>query len=186
MAFEQRLKQAKAFEMDVEAFCRHKFVAVAKNGTEHTHPDFVDLLRRRSDSGSKLVRFAPDGVALQVGGLWHWEAKASQNIERDAYETYMAYHDMGAKLLVFVRSPQTGQVYWQRIERIGFIPSELVVVRYRPERRHPIDEDDWICPRQGHGFAGTGSGTPYKEIDFDSLISIPDFYQIIETQAGAA
>jgi len=88
----------------------------------------------------------------------------------------MAYWQMGARVMVFVQDPKTGRVYCQKVEKIGFVPSDMVVGRYPPGRRHPIDEDDWICPRNGHGHTGFGSGTAYKEIDFDSLIEINDFY----------
>jgi len=179
MAFEQRIEVAQAFEQDVESFCKNKFVSVAKNGTEHTHPEFVDKIRRNTDRGSKLVRFAPDGVALTVRGVVHWEAKASEYLEKDAYETYMAYFGMGARVMLFVRRRNPLAVYWQYVERVGFIPSVDVVAPYAPHKRHPIDAEDWICPRNGHGFAGAGSGTPYKQIDFESMKLIPDFYAAV-------
>lgn len=181
MAFVDRIKTAGAFENSVEAFCREKFISVAKNGTEHTHPQFVVDLRRRNDRGSKLVRFAPDGVALQTCGVWHWEAKAGKHIEKDAYETYMAYRGMGARLLVFLRHPD-GTVYYQEVQRIGFVPSINVVGKFPVDRRHPIDEDDWICPRMGHGYAGSGSGTAYKEVDFSSLTLIADFASVCDSK----
>lgn len=148
---------------------------VAKNGTEHTHPAFTDRIRRNSDAGAKFVRFAPDGVYLSTcGSVVHWEAKAGKNIEKDAYETYMAYHQMGCTVILFVKCER---VYYQRVERVGFMPSTEVVGRYPPAKRHPICEDDWIHPRRGHGYAGLGSGTPYKEIDPSSLIWVRDFEQ---------
>jgi hypothetical protein len=72
--FEARLSKAARFEEEVEAYWQRssKVEAVARNGTEHTHPDFVSLLRQRTDSGSMLVRFAPDGVALVKTGVLHW------------------------------------------------------------------------------------------------------------------
>lgn len=177
MAFDSRLAKAKAFEDDVERFCIACGYQVAKNGTEHTHPIFVELLRQNNSEASKFVRFAPDGVALMAAcGVVHWEAKSGNNIERDAYETYLKYHDMDCRVLVFVRSNR-GNVYCQWIERIGFVPSIDVVSRFK--RRHPIDEDDWITPRADPNRikSGRASGTPYKEIDFESLKLLPDFYQ---------
>jgi hypothetical protein len=178
--FERRLGRAEQFEREVEAYCQRsgKVEAVARNGTEHTHPDFVRLLRNRIDDGSKFVRFAPDGVALfKERGVIHWEAKASINIERDAYLTYMAYNKLGARVLVFIKPSSSSAVYYNYIERVQFTPSEEVVGRIRNvARRHPIDKDGWMCPRQGHGQAGNGSGTPYKEIDLTSLIQLSDFY----------
>lgn len=179
MSFQDRIRLAEAFEKEVEAYlqARQAVLSVAKNGTEHTHPKFVDMLRRNADAGAKFVRFAPDGVFLQANGrVIHWEAKAGKHIEKDAYETYMAYSSFGCRVAVFVKnSDMAGRVYWQFVEKIGFIPSVEVVGKFPPNRRHPIDAEDWICPRSGHGYAGRGSGTPYREIDFGSLQVITDW-----------
>ena len=176
MGFAQRLEVAKSFEMEVERYLCGRTSLVAKNGTEHTHPDFTDKIRFNSGRGAKFVRFAPDGVYLSTcGSVIHWEAKAGKHIEKDAYETYMAYNQMGCTVILFVRAER---VYCQRVERVGFIPSIDVVGKFAPARRHPIDEDDWICPRGGHGYAGTGSGTPYREIDLSSMRVVSDFDQV--------
>lgn len=177
MAFSDRLEVAKEFEEAVERFCRTFSVSVAKNGTEHTHPDFVAGLRSLSDTGSKFVRFAPDGVMLLANrGVIHWEAKRSKALEKDAYQTYMAYRDMGCQVRIFIKNPATGEVFSQWVEKIGFIPSCDVVAPIHPSKRHPIDSEDWLCPRKGGGTTGFGSGTPYREIDFCSLELIADFY----------
>lgn len=175
-AFQARLSKAVQFENDVEAFLRGRsgILSVAKNGTEHTHPGFVQLLRTRDDLGAILVRHEPDGVALTQAGVWEWEAKASINIEKLAYQTYMAHQAIGHRVLLFVRSGV--DVYWQDVEKIEFVPSENVVGQYPAEKRHPIDADGWICPRLGSGYAGAGSGTPYKVIDLKSMRVIDDFY----------
>lgn len=188
MGFAERIRIAERFEREVECYLhgREAVQSVAKNGTEHTHPDFVALLRSNGSPGSKFVRFAPDGVFLQANGrVVHWEAKSGKSMERDAYQTYMAYHDMGCQVAVFIRHPSS-EVFWQFVEMIGFIPSDMVVSQFPPSRRHPIDEDDWICPRSGHGYAGRGSGTPYREIDFGSLNKIEGFYQSIKSRLPAA
>lgn len=176
MAFSDRLIVAKHFEDAVERFCKTFSVSVAKNGTEHTHPDFVAHLRSLNDNGSKFVRFAPDGVMLTGSGVIHWEAKASKALERDAYETYMRYHNMGCAVRIFVQRPGDKLVFSQWVNEMGFVPSVDVVGKFQPSRRHPIDSDDWICPRSGSGYAGSGSGTPYREIDFDSLRCIENFH----------
>jgi len=176
MSFADRLSGAKQFEVDVESYLnsRKSMSAVAVNGTEHTHPDFVDRLRRNNSTESKFVRFAPDGVCLSASGtVTHWEAKASKNIEKDAYETYMKYSDMGCSVVIFAKHP-SGIVYCQYVHAVGFIPSSDVVGKYG-SRGHPIDECDWICPRMGHGDAGRGSGTSYREIDFLSMNEVVDF-----------
>ena len=148
---------------------------VAKNGTEHTHPDYVDAIRNKEDPGSLMVRFAPDGIALTTKRTIYWEAKSGNNLERFAYETYMNYYAMGVAVMVFVRR-NDGCVYWQWVQCIGFVPSCDVIGRHLPDRRHPLDEDDWICPRMGHGYAGSGSGTAYREIDFSSLNQVEDWH----------
>jgi len=176
--FNQRLKLAEEFELAVEGYLNaaKKIQSVAKNGTEHTHPDFVELLRRNNTSASKMVRFAPDGVALHANSqVIHWEAKSSINIEKDAYQTYMKYHDMGCHVLIFAKNRD--KVYHQFVERVGFIPSEDIVRPFHPDARHPIDDDGWMCPRKGKGTSGYGSGTPYKTIDFSSMQEIENFYQ---------
>ena len=70
--FNSRMSPAAVFENQVERFCCKMFTSVARNGTEHTHPDFVELLRRNNSEASKFVRFAPDGVALSTtGSVFH-------------------------------------------------------------------------------------------------------------------
>jgi hypothetical protein len=184
MAFKDRLIIAREFEEAVERFCRAVSITVAKNGTEHTHPEFVRQLRTLNDPGAKFVRFAPDGVMLTARGVIHWEAKASKALERDAYETYMRYHAMGCAVRLFVRRPDDGVVFSQLVHQVGFIPSCDVVGQFHPSRRHPIDADDWICPRGGSGYAGAGSGTPYREFDFGSMRVINDFDRVT-TEAAA-
>ena len=178
MGFDSRLLVAKKFEEDVEAYLESHcgVLAVAKNGTEHTHPDFVDLLRTNNCCTSKLIRFAPDGVYLSTNkSVFHWEAKASINIERDAYETYMKYNDMGCQVVLFAKDKKD-IVYWQFVNEIKFIESADVVAPFPSEHRFPIDDAGWLCPRKSNRRAGRGSGTPYKEIDFKSMRLIPDFY----------
>lgn len=173
MSFAHRLEAAKSFELEVEHYLSTRGGMVAKNGTEHTHPAFTKNIRFNADPGAKFVRFAPDGVYLSTSGsVIHWEAKAGKNVEKDAYETYMAYHKMGCTVVLFVRSRG---VYYGLIESIRFVPSEDVVGQYAEDRRHPICEHGWIHPRRGHGYAGSGSGTPYKEIEIGSLCLLSDF-----------
>lgn len=173
--FDARLVFASEWERNVEAYCLRKAVAVAKNGTEHTHPDFVKQLRSSTDTASKFVRFAPDGVFLGRSGVVYWEAKRSQTLERDAYNTYLQYHATGLPLILFIQNPENGLPYWQRVELVRFVPSQEIVNQYRLDARHPVDADDWICPRLGSGRSGRGSGTPYRHIDFSSLKPITDW-----------
>lgn len=162
------------FENDVESYCQRKFLSVAKNGTEHTHPEFVDGLRSNDSITSKLIRFAPDGIVLNKDEtVYHWEAKASDKIERDAYETYMKYIDIGHKVILFAKNNTA--VYLRLIEHVILVDGNVTVECFNPEKRHPVD-DKWIYPRRGHGYAGRGSGTPYRVIDLSSMNIIDDFY----------
>jgi hypothetical protein len=166
MTFAKRIQIAEKFESWVESFCAERMQSVARNGTEHTHPEFVELLRRNNKTRSKLIRFAPDGVMLSIkGDVFHWEAKCSVNIEKDAYETYMKYYDIGCKVIVFIRN-KIGDVYWQNVENIKFIDSNDFVSKF--PRPLPV-VNGWISPRMGHMTNMDGSGTPYKVVDLDSL-----------------
>lgn len=108
----ERLNAGIEFEGEVERYCRHYCVAVARNGTEHTHPEFMENIRNNTDRQSKLIRFAPDGVMLKpTGEILHWEAKYSINLEKDAYETYMAHSNIGYKIVLFVKTPGFKRVY---------------------------------------------------------------------------
>lgn len=176
--FRIRSEKGDAFADSVESYLSSKveITSIAKNGTEHTHPHFVGLLRSNNSQASKFVRFAPDGVCLTTSQrVFHWEAKNSIYIEKDAYETYLKYYQMGCQVIVFVND-KSNRVHWQFVEKIGFIPSEMEVEKFPLSRRFPIDEDGWICPRKSGRRAGTGSGTPYKCIDLDSMILVDDFY----------
>ena len=146
-------------------------LAVALNGTEHTHPSFVQELRTNDLPAAKFVRFAPDGVMVnKKGNVIHWDAKCAATIERDAYETYLKYGEAGCTVLLFVK--HEGHIYWQRIENLRFLSSEEIVLGFPPGRRFPV-ENGWICPRKKPGYreqvSRNMSGTPYQMIDFSSM-----------------
>ena len=178
------MTMAAEFENEVELFCVKRCISVAKNGSEHTHPSFVSMLRNRDDAGSKMVRFQPDGVVLAKDGVYHWEAKHATNIERDAFETYMKYVSIGCKVIVFFKHPKTKKVFCSMAENIVFVPSEEVVSRYSEQTRHPII-DGWMYPRRGNGGRGYGSGTPYREVNFDYMCEIVSFYEVIQKTPSA-
>ena len=167
MGFEARLNAGIAFEQEVERYLERNpdILAVARNGTEHTHPEFVARLRCCADATVQFIRFAPDGVALsRTISVFHWEAKCSHCIERDAYETYLQYQSAGCDVLLFLRTGQGIFASW--VSELPFIPSRQVVERYREELRFPVHQG-WICPRNARNQHDllTGSGTPYREID---------------------
>ena len=169
MNFADRYKPAKQFEHQVESYLARSGFAVVKNGSEHTCPDFAEKIRNDHSTAAKLIRYAPDGLALIDGRVTHWEAKASDSIEKDAYLHYKTLALIGANMLLFFKS-EAG-VYCQWIELIRFLDSTEIVNKYPKKSRYPVDPDGWICPPNRN----SGSGTPYKKIDFDSLNLIADF-----------
>jgi len=165
--FDRRVEKGSAFELDLDAFLKTcpAIRAIAKNGTEHTHAPFVALMRNNQSPGAKFLRFAPDAVMLMTDGrAIHYDAKASINVEKDAYLTYRDYESIhGLRVLLFVR--YQSQIFWRDVAMLKFTPSEDVVARH--PRQHPII-DGWITPRHGNN-GPNGSGTPYKEIDMRSM-----------------
>ena len=176
--FKQRIREATAFEDEVERFLQRRddIVSVSRNGMEHTHPDFAKLLRSRTDPASRFVRFAPDGVALPMNDpLFYWEAKCSICIERAAYETYCQLEQVGCSVLIFLRTTQAVFTRWAT--DLPLIDSEQVVSRYPRERQFPIC-DGWIYPRLAANRTDLliGSGTPFREIDIgqcNHLMDVP-------------
>lgn len=171
-AFEARLAPGLEFERDVFRMLGDSpaILAVAANGTEHTHPDFAAQLRRLNSRAAKFVRYAPDGVMLTHDQeVIHFDAKAAKSIEKDAYEVYMAYRTAGCRVIIFVR--YAGRAYWQDIERVGLIDGRQTVASFPEGRRFPVDDGGWITPRTKPGFRATTSmsGTPYREIDFGTM-----------------
>jgi len=176
--FQKRLDVAKEFEDELLAYLQgHPTVATAiVNGTEHTHPEFVELLRNNDREASRFIRFAPDGVMLLTAGdVIHYDAKAAKTIEKDAYGTYMDYVRCGCRVLLFVKYDNT--VYCQDVDKLRLIDGNDTVAPFKPERRFPVDDDGWICPRQSSGYSRRNygsnmSGTPYREIDFTSMKTV--------------
>lgn len=185
--FEYRNSPSVDFQHDVAKYLESQpdITGVARNGSEDTHTGFVDEIRHLTDPASKALRFQTDGVARTRTKSFEWEVKTAidqgtyVNIEKDAYTAYMNRQKLGIEVRLYVRRYYRGkpQVYWQYIENVQFIDSYYIVNALPHEMRHPIDEDGWICPRDGSGYAGKGSGTPYKRIDLTKMIPIPDFYE---------
>lgn len=153
---------------------------VARNGTEHTFPEFTKLLRRSEDSTSLAIRFQPDGVAC-IGDIprsFYWEAKASNHIEKTAWEQYMNCHEVGNVLIIIFE--YSSEWRWNFIEDIQLIPASETVGRFPPCRRFPV-VDGWITPRGSARWNEIksrnpqASGTPYREVDMTSLLSWAEF-----------
>ena len=172
--FDIRVEPGVEFERELfKELNAHKDVtAIALNGTEHTHPDFVEIIRHNESDAAKFVRYAPDGVMeCKSKRVIHFDAKAAKSIEKDAYNVYMKYHRTGCTVIIFVKHPATGMRYWQYVQNIQLLDSTIVVSQYPEHRRFPIDDDGWIAPRLKRGFKSTKkySGTPFKYFDFDSF-----------------
>jgi len=170
--FQKRLTDGESFEQELIELLNAMpdIVDVIENGTEHTHPGFIDQLRKNKTEQSKLLRFAPDGVFLQSDeSIIHYDAKASRSIERDAYETYQKYWNMGFRIVIFVRPPRKSTIHWQWLDQIRFLDSHEEVSRY--DRQFPVDQDGWILPRSdGDWYYGSHmSGTPFRYFDFSSF-----------------
>jgi len=170
--FSHRLNQSQVFEDQLFLLLRQSrdIMAVARNGTEHTHPDFTAMLRLNDSAAARFVRFAPDGVMLSRGkNVVHYDAKVGKSIERGAYEAYVNYRNAGCRVILFVRYEKT--IYWQHIEKLRLIPGEDTVSEFPPERRFPII-NGWISPRKASHYRNGQrrmSGTDYREIDFSSM-----------------
>lgn len=101
--FARRIEKALLFESFVERrlLAQKNTLAVAKNGTEHTHPDFTNLLRGNIHPTSKWIRFQPDGVFLCDDGMArYYECKSSINIEKDAYEQYLKIENITSSSVI--------------------------------------------------------------------------------------
>jgi len=178
-AFTYRLTTAEKFQTELFDALLSMGFAVALNGTEHTHPDFVAKLRASTDQTSLAIRFQPDGVAC-IGGIprtVYIEAKHAVSIERTAYEQYVKLSAAGNILAVVF-----GKLDWQWnfIECIGLIRGEETVNSYSVANRFPV-EDGWIVPRAAQHWRTVkignpgASGTPYREIAIGSLLAWEQF-----------
>jgi len=159
---------------------------LARNGTEHTHPQFVEKLHRSTDQTSLSIRFQPDGVVSlgQIPKSFYVEVKASTAIEKLAYEQYAKLVNNGNILVLFfyIKRLVTEKWKWQFLQNIRFKDSQQHVNQFNDP--YPVI-DEWICPREHCNWnklrkeRNVQSGTPYKEIDLSSLFDFGLFYQII-------
>lgn len=167
--------------------------AVAKNGTEHTHPAFIRLLHESDDQSSLALRFQPDGVAClgTPPKTFYAEVKTTLkpekkhfSMEKTAWEQYHLLRENGnIIILICAKFVERWKFKWQWnfLEDIRLLAPEVTLAGYAPEKRFPV-VDRWIAPR-GSGrereLRGmrrmAGSGTPYREIDPSSLHSFGVF-----------
>ncbi len=167
-AFEKRLQPG--IQAEQEAIEMIKAVAgvdaVALNGTEHTHPEFVNMLRSNNSGQSLFIRYAPDGVLLKHGTVVHFDVKASKTIEKNAYNTYLKYQNAGCRVVLMVK--HDGRWFVQDIEKLKLIDGNATVAEF--PNPFPVDAEGWICPRySGRTLISKMSGTPYRYIDMNSM-----------------
>lgn len=152
---------------------------IAKNGTEHTHPDFVAALRSSTDVTSLMIRYAPDGV-LAYGKPAHSayvEAKDSVFIEKLAYENYMRLALYGG--IVAVVFGQLGVIRYEFVENLAFSMSLNTT--------WPKDAEGWTCPRLHPQWEQLkreykGSGTPFKKIEWSELLEWNIFADVMKAR----
>jgi len=179
MAFESRLQTGVEFEEQVVSYLESHNFTVTRYGSEYTDKDIANQIRSSSSPEALVLRYKPDGIALKNMDLFFWEAKNGMNIEKNAYEQYIKIEQQGSKVIVFSKS--NNSVYCATIGKIKFLDSNEIVNRFPENRRLPV-VDGWITPRLGHGTNGKGSGTPYKQIDYDFMRLIADWTQRINNE----
>jgi len=166
MMWQERIKMGDKFAADVFSELESMGFTVARNGTEHTHPEFIQRLRQSDDTTSLAIRYAPDGVAGIGDPLVtaYIEAKNSWAIEKNAYQNYIRLAINGCIVIVIFNIDD--RWLWCDINELCLRP----VLR----SKWPIDEDGWICPRNDPDYENKrktlkGSGTPFLPIDTASL-----------------
>jgi hypothetical protein len=171
--FQYRIERANKFETELFQRLQEMGFGVARNGTEHTHPDFVNLLRQSSDQTSLAIRFQPDGVACigRIPRSFYVEAKAGKNIEKTAWEQYQKLVNAGNIVVVVFGDLERR---WQFADGLGLINGNATVEAFPSNKRFPVI-DGWITPRGSGrweqlrpGIVGA-SGTPYRQVDVTSL-----------------
>ena len=173
MGFQKRIQNSTKFEKELFQKLEEMGFYVALNGTEHTHPTFADKLRQSNDPTSLSIRFQPDGVICTNGQTKsaYVEVKASENIEKTAYEQYMKLHNNeNIVLIVFEKFKYA----WNFIQHIDLIDGNITVKPFPPTKRFPVDKNGWICPRKAKHWnnvsGNNASGTPYKAVNQQSLL----------------
>lgn len=179
----QRIKTGEAFCNDVFTELKAMGYDVARNGTEHTHPEFVTSLRRSQDATSLMVRYAPDGV-VGFGNPTcsaYVEAKYAKSIERDAYLNYKRLADFGAIVVIVFGQGDTKAFAFA--ERLKLLPAP-------DDCRWPV-VDGWICPREHPQFwemkrrgEVRGSGTPHRFVIWDQLTDWVHFDLLLKERMG--
>jgi len=183
MSFDDRIAKASAFEKQLFSKIEKMGFVVAINGTEHILPGFTDGLRKSTDQTSLAIRFQPDGVA-RIGIVprsFYVEAKASKSIEKTAYEQYNKLRDAG-NIVVIVFQPLNWK--WCFVDEMPLEDGNITASRYAEDRRFPVDDEGWLCPRKSKHGTQRGSGTPYRLLIESELIEWSKFRTKIIERLG--
>jgi len=168
MSFQDRIKKATEFENELFKKIAELGFVVAKNGTEHTHPEFIETLHKSTDQTSLAIRFQPDGVAHigKVPRSFYVEAKASKSMEKTAYEQYKKLSDAG-NIVTVVFGPFGWK--WCFVDEMPLENGHDTVSPFPEKMRYPVSDDGWLYPRRSARGAAKGSGTPYRKIKPENL-----------------
>jgi hypothetical protein len=191
--FDDRLERAKNYETALINMLNLSGFVTALNGTEHTHPDFVNKLRNSEDPTSLSIRFQPDGVAY-IGNTprsFYFEAKSSSTIEKNAYDQYMNLACNGNIVVLFFGSSGDEIVFrWVFVEDLKFTNSEYLLKKFKnqkgskqkyipiiynwfyPRKLNDIDYNEWKVKYKA-------SGTPYANIDKSCLLDSDVFKNLM-------
>jgi hypothetical protein len=188
-----RFAMAKALSDTIMKYLKTQNVVVVQSGIEHVQPELARIIHFSQDATSRWIRYQPDASMCSRRGSKQsafLEFKAAESIEKAAYDTYMKLHRLDCKVLLFMCpnfiDNDLKRVKWNTIQNVKLESGEdTYEIRYKdapPEwRRWPIYES-WICPRRHPDYdklkaAGEvpGSGTPYRFVDFNSLLSWDKF-----------
>jgi hypothetical protein len=140
---------------------------VIENGREHTAPGAT----LGDDPGALMLRMRPDIAFLFNRKTIFADVKASDKIERKPYEEYMFIVKRGAPVIVIAHKSNDTRF------------CRLIDLEFR-NPYHPVWPivEGWIAPREHPRYAEykfnypltpgrpyRGSGTPYREFDFDTM-----------------
>jgi len=192
-SFNDRLERAKNYEIALIKMLNLSGFVTALNGTEHTHPDFVDKLRHSEDPTSLSIRFQPDGVAY-IGNTprsFYFEAKSSSTIEKNAYDQYINLTRNGNIVVLFFGSVGNEIKFkWIFVEDLKFTNSENLLKKFKNQKGNKQKDipiiDNWFYPRKLNDsdynewkIEYKGSGTPYANIDKSCLLNCNVFKNLM-------
>lgn len=191
--FNDRLERAKNYETALIKMLNLSGFVTALNGTEHTHPDFVNKLRNSEDPTSLSIRFQPDGVAY-IGNTprsFYFEAKSSSTIEKNAYDQYINLARNGNIVVLFFGSDKNEIIFkWIFVEDLKFKNSKYLLKKFKNQNGSKQKDipiiDNWFYPRKLDDSDYNewkkkykASGTPYANIDTSCLLDIDLFKNLM-------